>query len=86
MRGNQFNGSRNRYNGPVETVEPSQLPVEPHKAYERRNRYLEHLLWHYWRPGMSHTCRTRSEHLCRPCLLLLCLRAQGFSPPEMVPP
>ena len=46
MRGNLFNRSRNQYNGQVEPVEPSGLPVEPHQAYERCNTYLEHLIWH----------------------------------------
>ena len=86
MRGHRFDRSRNRYNGTVEPVEPSQLPVERHEAYERRNTFLEHLLWHYWCNGVSQTCRTRSDHLCRPCVLFFPCVLGGFPPPEMLPP
>ena len=79
MRGKWCNRSRNRYNGLVEPVEQSQLPVEPQIAYERRNTYLELFLWHFLRHGVSHTCGARSERLFRPYVLLLSLRASGFA-------
>ena len=78
MLGNGCTCSINRENGPVEPVIPSQLPVEPHEAYEPRNTYLEHLLQDCWRHVVSYTCGIRSKHFRKPCVLFLCPRAWGF--------